>query len=275
MFTTTVQAIVDSARIRHWAFADSQVGDGALLLYVNQRLRTHLSAYGAKIEGLVGTTMEYDLATVAGLLVAEVAGVPQYTTAYQDGWPIHLDGSGVPYYDTSEPQIATDPFGEHGGTPGFPLPNDMIRLIAVALTYDNPPGMLMPCMVVPEASRFSTLPGRNPSAFVSGNRLVPLFPYATGTENTGDRWFSVASIQISYVAVQTLSALSSVLNVPTVLAEALIADVAAFLAYQSKAMTGAERAAFANEAARVAKQISDSALDMLNEPQQSSVQYRG
>lgn len=276
MSTVSVQSLVDNARIRHWAFTDLQLGDGALLLYINQRLRTHLANYGAAIEGLVGTSMQYALTTIGGVLIAlDSGGIPVYATTYQDGFPVQFDGGGVPFIDTSSPPISTDPFGQHGGTPGFPLPADMIRLIDVTLVYSSPTGQLIPCEVVPEAKRLLVMPGRDPVAFVSGNRLVPLFPFVGAVNNSADRWFSVTAIQISYVAAQSLAALTDLLNLPSVLGEAMIADLACFMAYQSKTVATAEKVEFAAEAGRCAGLIANAALEMLHEPESDSVVYRG
>lgn len=276
MFTTTVQQIIDSARIRHWAFADVALGDGAVLLYLSQRLRTHLAIHGATIEGLVGTTMTYQIATVNGLLIAEVNGIPQYTTTYQDGWPIHVDPiTGIPYYDTSEPMIATDPFGIHGGTPGFPLPSDMVRLTSVVLTLSLPPALQIPCDVRQEGNRLQMQPGRNPIAFVSGNRLVPLLAYASPNANSGDRWFNVQSLIMGYVALPTLQSLTDVLNLPSVLAEALIADAAELLASHSAKLAPAEKLAFAQKAANTGTLMAAAGLDLLDEPEEETVKYLG
>lgn len=277
-FTVRAQEIIDGARARHWAFAELSAGDGAALLYLRQRLRTHLAQHGAQIEGLVGTSLRYTIALIAGLLVAEDAlGNPSYTTTYQDGWPIHLDAFGNPYYDTSEPMIAADPFGLHGGTPGFPLPNDMVRLTEVILEYNGPTGLLLPCDVIPEAGRLVKMPGRNPQAFVSGNRLVPNFPFypSPASTNSGDRWFSVTGLQMAYVALPTLAALTDLLNLPGVLAEALVADLAVYFAFQAKALSQGERVAFQAVASEARAMIAAGSLDLLNEPEQSTVHYTG
>ncbi len=280
MFTTTTpQQIIDRARVRHWSFVDIVLGDGAVLSYLSQRLRTHLAVHGAQIEGLVNTTMTYNIVTVNGLLIAEdpVTGIPQVATTYQDGWPIHVDPiTGIPYYDTSEPMIATDPYGAHGGTPGFPLPGEMVRLIDVSLVYSQPPGLVIPCDVLREHGRIESQPGRNPQAFVSGNRLVPVLSFTGGqATNSSDRWFTVSSIIMSYVALPTLSLLTDFLNIPGVLVEALDADCALFLARQSKAISPAERTGFAADAAAAAEVIATAALEMINEPEAGQVQYRG
>jgi hypothetical protein len=289
MSLTTARAIIDSARTRHWAFSSLALGDGAALLFLRSRFVTHVATHGAAIEGLIGTTLAYAIpVTSPGLLVASSGsilatnygqqitvnggvGTPMLANTYEDGWPVHLTEAGDPYVDFSEPSLAADPFGVFGGTPGFPLPTDMIRLISVALVLGA--GMVVPCDVIPEAQRFTTLPGRAPAAFVSGNRLVPV--QSTATAGATGRWASVTSIQLSYVGLQVLRALDDVLNLPSVLAEALIADLAAHFAMQAKEMPAAEKQLFRAEAARCAAQVGDAALDLLNEPLVSSVQYRG
>lgn len=293
MSITTVRYLVDSARARHWSFASLPAGDGAALLYLNSRLRTHLAVHGAKIEGLVGTSMTYAfplagptlLVTNTGTIIASNLGVaiqvnnghgPPFVGApYQDGWPVHLGPGNVPFVDFAEPPIAGDPFGLNGGTPGFPLPGDMIRLINVSLIYNAPTNIQIPCDVIPEAQRFTVQPGRNPAAFVSGNRLVPVRVYAQGSLNAGDRWSNVTSIQISYVGIQTLQTLEDTLNIPSVLTEALIADLATYFAMLSKVVSAAERAMFAGDAVKIGGMIANAALDMLNEPQQNTVHYLG
>jgi len=275
--TTTCAQIIDRARIRHWSFADVVLGDGAVLQYLSQRLRTHLALHGAKIEGLVNTTMTYQVATVNGLLVVEVAGVPQYTTTYQDGWPIHVDAFGVPYYDTTEPKVATDPYGLHGGTPGFPLPSEMVRLIDVSAVYGTQPGLTIPIDVIPEHGRMQSLPGRNPNAFVSGNRLVPVVPQpgSASNPNAGDRWANVSSLIISYVALPTLALLTDYLNIPGVLVEALDADCALLMARNAKHLPANLLPTFERAASDAGLQIASAAVEMLGEPQSKSVRYKG
>lgn len=276
--TTTAQQIIDRARLRHFAFTDLVLGDGAVLAYLSQRLRTHLAMHGAAIEGLVNTTMTYAIATVNGLLIAEdpVTHVPQITTTYQDGWPIHVDPvTGIPYYDTSEPMVATDPYGLHGGTPGFPLPGEMVRLCDVSLIYNQPPGLNLPCDIIKEHGRLYAQPGRNPQAFVSGNRLVPLLPMAGPGANSADRWFNVSSVIISYVALPTLGLLTDTLNIPGVLVEALDADAALLMARQAKAIAPASVAGFERDAKDAAAAVASAALDMLDEPEGETVEYRG
>ncbi len=279
MFTsTTCQQIIDRARLRHWTFTDIALGDGAVLQYLSQRLRTHLARHGATIEGMVNTTMTYQIGAQAGLLVALVGGVPVYTTTYQDGWPVQIIG-GVPTVVTTGPMIATDPYGVHGGTPGFPLPSEMVRLIDVSLTLTNPPSLVIPCDVIREHGRIQQQPGRNPMAFVSGNRLVPMFAFAGSsanpTPNTNDRWFSVSTLTMSYVALPTLQTLTDYLNIPAVLVEALDADCALLMARQSKTCPAASVAGFEKDAAQAATLGGLAGLELVHEPEQETIIYHG
>lgn len=289
MSLTTPRAIIDAARTRHWSFSSLALGDGAALLFLRSRVVTHIAQHGAKIEGLVGTAMSYAIPTNTpvrlvsdgGAILASTYGqqivassgtaTPRVGDLYADGWPVHISDTGVPYVDFSETPLAADPFGEFGGTVGFPLPADMIRLIAVALVYSA--NQIIPCDVVSEPQRFTTLPGRNPACFVSSNRLVPVQPLASG--NTGGRWANCTEIQISYVGLQALATLDELVNLPSVLVEALIADLAQYLAMQSKDCPPNDKRLLLDEAHRCAAIIGDAALDLLNEPMQTSVQYRG
>ena len=202
-------------------------------------------------------------------------GQPQLGAPYQDGWPIHVTPGGDLYVDFTEPPLAGDPFGVNGGIPGFPLPEEMVRLIQVALVYNQNAGTNIPCDVVTESQRFSMMPSRNPAAFVSGNRLVPMLPLAGVTDNSADRWFNVSKISISYVGVEAYTSLDDPINFPAVLVEGLIADCAVFLANNSKACPPADKKAMVAEAAAVGAQVGAAGLDMLEEGEQENVIYKG
>jgi hypothetical protein len=268
-----VQDLIALARIQHWSFVDIALGDGAALLFIRQRLRSHLGAHAGAVEGLVGASLQYNLSTLgSGVLVAlDGTGTPVYATTTQDGWAVHLDVDGVPYIDPTETPVARDPFGQTGGTPGFPLPADFIRLIAVAGVY-GPVGRVIPVDVIEERSRHTWAPGRNPAVFVSGNRLVPLMPFATG--NTQDRWLSVTAIQISYIAVPVLTALTDAINYPSVLCEALAADLASLFGRQSQQCDKSDKAQIDREAARCASLVAAAADEILGAITSSSVQYK-
>ena len=267
----TPRDLIDSARTRHWAFSDINFPDGAALLFLNTRQRELLAAGGADIEGIVGTAVQYAVGTtITGLLISYAAGIPVLAASGADGWVVHVDADGVPFVDNNEPQIAADPLGDRQG---FPLPSEMVRLINVVLIYET--SNFVPMQVVNERMRLNALPSRNPTAFVAGNRLVPMRTQTPNSLNTGDRWQSVQGIQMSYVAVETMRSLDDALMIPTVLTGALIADLAHFFAMQSKQVTPSERSMFRDEADRSSAMFREVSLNLLASPMDGQVDYRG
>ena len=271
---TTPRDLIDSARIRHWAFSDLAMPDGAALLYLNQRQREHLAAAGAEIEGVVGTTVQYTVSrTLPGNLITFTNGVPTTAASGADGWVVHVDADGIPFVDNTEPMIAADPLQANGGVPGFPLPKEMVRLVNVMLIYGS--GSFVPCALTNERHRVRALPGRDPVAFISGNRLVPMLPTSGTATNTGDRWQNVTGIQISYVGIDTLRTLDDAVALPTVLTGLLVADVAALMAAQSPRLTLAEKQFFTQQAQRMAGEFANISLNLLESPTGDSVHYMG
>ncbi len=219
--------------------------------------------------------MMYTIATQNGILVAlDANNVPQFATTYQDGWPIQLDVNGVPFIDIASPPIAGDPFGLHGGTPGFPLPGEMVRLIKVMLVYGSA-ATWIDCDLVNERQRTSWSPGRNPAAFVSGNRLVPLLTSATPANNAGGRWSDVRQLQLSYVAAQSLNALTDLIQLPAVLCDALAADLAHLLAMLSDTLDAATKAGFAKQAEQAGVAVASAGSRMLKSASSRSIVYKG
>lgn len=270
--TTTAQDIIDSARIRHHAFSDIEMPDGAAVLFLNQRQRDLLALGGADIDGLVGTGLQYTILTpTTGVLSTFVNGVSAAATPGQDGWVTHLDENDVPYIDQSEPMIAGDPLGD---TPGFPLPAEMVRLINVMLLTRD--GRLIPADVVQQRARNTALPGRNPQMYIAGNRLMPMRRFDAGSaQNTADRWQEFVGIQLSYVAIERVTALTDAITLPTVLVGALIADLAQLFAMQSKLVSPAEKAMFRDEAAKARAEFLNAANGLTHGASTTTVRYRG
>ena len=265
--------LIDSARTRHWAFSSINFGDGAALLFLNQRQREHLAAAGSDIEGIVGTAVQYDVSAsgISGQVVSFVGGVPILAATGANGWVVHEDDDGVPFVDGTEPMIAADPLGEQQG---FPLPSEMVRLINVMLVYTQT-AQFIPCAIVSERLRMNAMPNRNPVCFVAGNRLVPMRYGTPNTNNTGDIWTQIEGIQISYVAIDTLRTLDDAVSLPVVLCGAMIADLAHYFAMQSKDVTVAERSQFRDEADRSAAMFREASLNLLSSPLEGMVDYRG
>lgn len=264
------QELIDGARLRHWSFADTVLGDGAAVLFLNQRLRTLLLRYRNALRPLVNVTAQ-SAAVVTGILVGvDAAGVPYYVTTVADGWPVHVDGTGVPYIDVTEAQIALDPFGRSGGTPGFPLPADAIALFSLSVVYKD--GSTGDVDVVDEALRNHGPPGHNPAAFISGNRVIPIRPSQPGGQ---DIWMSVTAVQTNYLPLPSIAALSDVVAIPTVLAEVVIADLCELFATQSPKCPAAAVVKFAADARRAEADLDTIALDVVGDMQVSSVIYEG
>lgn len=263
--TITVRQLIDQARIRHHAFTDVEMPDGAALLYLNQRQRTLLAKYGPSIEGLVSSSQE-----VAAVISGALAGVDENGALYQTttneiGFAVHLDGSDL-YVDPTENPLSVDPFGEDGGTPGFPLPSDFLRLINCTVVLDD--HTLIPLVVQEEQLRLQR--NRMPVAFVNGNRLVPARPLSEG--NTNDVWTRIVAVQVSYVAMRDFSAVDDVVHFPVALVETLLASLAAQFARQSPRMSPKERQEFANEERHAESQIQDVADQIVRA--QSAVIFR-
>jgi hypothetical protein len=269
--SVTPRDLIDSARTRHWAFSGINFGDGAALLFMNQRQREHLAMAGSDVEGIVGTAIQYAVSSsIVGLLVSFVGGVPILATSGANGWVVHVDDDGVPFVDGTEPMVAADPLGAQQG---FPLPSEMVRLINVMLVF-GPSAQYVPCSVVNERARMNALPNRNPTAFVAGNRLIPMRTQYPNVNNTADVWQQITGIQISYVAVDTLRTLDDTVMLPVVLCGAMIADLAHFFAMQSKDVTIAERSQFRDEADRAASAFREASLNLLSSPLEGQVDYR-
>lgn len=264
--TTRVRDLIDTARSRHWSFANTLVSNGAAARFLEDRQRTHLAAHGAAIEGLVNSSYEQAMGLDGARLVALLDGVGTFTDTYEDGWAVHLEDGIVPYIDPTEPRIAGDPFGTNGGTPGFPMPTDMVRLSSVHAVY-SPSGRVLPIAIIPERDR-AERPGRDLTAFLSGNRLVPNTLFS-GTIDP--RWQQVTAIQVSYVGIQSFLTLDDVVMLPSVLCGALTADLALFFARQSKDCPAPDKAGFERDAQAAAAAVAMAGIDMVESVTSSHV----
>lgn len=226
--TRTVQGLIDEARTRNVLFFNSGVPDGALLLALNTKQRTLLAQYGDAIAPVVGQSVQV-AAVVAGSLVGvTVNGVPQFVTTQGVGYPVTFSSNGVPIFSTNGASVSLDPYGQQGGTPGFPLPDDLVRLVWVSAIFAD--SSQADVGVVPERSRYQ-MSTPDISAFINGNRLVPIrFTNTAQPTVAPDWWTQVTSVVMSYLKMQTLVALTDVLTIPTFLHEPLIAHLAYTLA---------------------------------------------
>lgn len=272
----TVRSIIDQARLRHWAFTEVELPDGAALLFLQQRQRTLVLRYADQIEGVVGESVE--LATVIGgaLVGYEIdpdteQKVPVYLTTLEDGYAVQSEG-GVPVVDFTSNPIAQDPFGENGGTPGFPLPDGFLKLIDATVVHQN--GRTGPLTIVGERTRL-TATRRDPLAFINGNRLVPARDPSVAPSQARDIWSTITAVGLSYIALPVADALSDDVVIPDVLAEPLVAGLAELMATSSRSVPASEKRDFA-AAARTAEAMLDTLSDQLLESVTTrGVVYRG
>lgn len=269
--TAIVRDLVDAARIRHWSFIDVQLADGAAVLWLNQRQRHLLLKFRDALRGLLGSNVE-TAATVGGALVGVTAGgTPFFLTTVADGFAVSVNANGTPYVDTTLAPIARDPYGQNGGTPGWPLPPDSIALLAMTATFNN--GTESPVQIVDESERLQAAPGRYLPAFVAGNRIVPIRPPTTF--GITDAWTSVVSVRLAYIGITTITALTDTIIIPSPLHEPLIAGMAELFANQSRHCTMPERTAYREAARRAELEIAQGAFDVLGDMQLTNVIYEG
>ncbi len=267
----TAAQVIDMARMRSQRFAELTAPDGALLLALDARQRTLLLQYGAAVEGLYNTTAQI-ATTINGTLVGvDADGVPQFLTTYQDGWPIHFTDDGVPYSNLDEAPIAGDPFGERGGVPGFPLPDDFLKVINALVVYAS--GRVVAIEIVGESARTESLRANVPSAFISGNRIVPIRPLVAN--NSGDIWAGpITAIQLSYVAFPHITSMTDRLTLPAALLEPLIAGLADAMAAMLPTVTASEAARLAAATSKAEQAIEDFSVDVVGAMSPQRVTYR-
>lgn len=267
--TITVQQLVENARVRHPAMMRVAFPEGALLLFLNTYQRRKLLELGEDIEALIGEAKQI-ASVIAGALVGSDAGVPYYITTSGDGFPVSSD-AGVPYVDFTGVPVALDPFGLTGGSPGFPLPTEFIKLIHViaATLYSA----AVKVDVLPESRRGAS-PQRALAVFLSGNRMVPI---REGTPPYQDSWQDVTSVTVSYLAMQTLSAMTDVVTLPLQLVDCMEAALAERLAMAVPAaeMDAVTKRGFTSDRVAAEAAAAAGALEILGEVTTSHVQFNG
>lgn len=278
--TVTAQDLIDLARIRHHAFAEIALGDGAAVLFLNHRQRHLLLRYRDQLRGMVNSTFA-QAGVINGVLVGLDASGHLYQLATSvDGFAVHVDGGGHLYVDPTEAPVAYDPLGARGGnSAGWPLPTDLIALFNVFASLQGPntgdPPINVPVSVVDERDQHIEPQGHYFTAYLSGARLVPIrYPTAL-IATTDDPWSSVSSVTISYLPLQTIAALTDPIKVPAPLIEPLIANLAELFAKSSKACSAAEKKMFADDARKAEAEIDITGYDVMGDAQSTTVIYEG
>jgi hypothetical protein len=269
--STTAQQLCDRARVRHAAFFNVALPDGALLLALHSRQRTMLLDMGRQVEALLSTTAEVAAIVSGSLVGVDALGVPSYSTSANEGYAVSFDAMGVPYVDTDSIPVTNDPYGENGGTPGFPLPDGFIKAVAGAVVYDDNSEASL--TILTERARLEAQPS-GPVAFVSGNRLVAIRSLREDIRGS-DSWSRVASVRLSYVGLPSITALSDVLNLPPVVEEVLEAGLAELMALSSKELSGAEKSLFVQERKDAEGRLKRAGNDILGDVTDSSVLFMG
>jgi len=267
--TITVQQLVENARVRHPAMMRVAFPEGALLLFLNTYQRRKLLDLGEDIEPLIGQARQV-ASVIAGALVGSDAGVPYYVTTSGDGFPVSSD-AGVPYVDFTGVPVALDPFGLSGSTPGFPLPTEFIKLIHVIAGSLYSASMRID--ILPESRRGAS-PQRSLAAFISGNRMVPI---RAGVAPYQDSWGDVTSVTLSYVAMQTLAAMTDVVTLPLQLVDCMEAALAERLAMAvpTAEMDAVTKRGFTSDRVAAEASAAAGALEILGEVTTSHVQFNG
>ena len=220
MLPLTVDAIIERARGRFWAFNEVQMPAGAIVQYLDERQRVVLLAIIDEAEPLIGETREIETSGTATLVAVDSTGAPYFATTRENSFALRFQ-NGVPYIDVNE-VFVVDPFGQFGDVPGLPLPDDHLRLTCVTAILDDT--REMPVTILEQQTGSAGGGSTGLRAFVSANRLVPI------RQSNQDWWSHVESVRVSLVLCPELTALTDTITLPKPCVDALTAAVAEFLA---------------------------------------------
>lgn len=267
----TVRALTDEVLLKHWSFVGRKFPPGGFVMLMQRKCDELILKYTRSVEPIIGEARQV-AAVVSGTLVGVTAGgVPQYLTTSDDGWPVLLTVGGTPYFDFTAQKIATDPLGRSSANPGFPLPTDALKYITIAVHYLD--GRDGPVNIVPEAQRHAGPQGRDPIAYVNGNRLVPV--RAPSLSGSADEWTSVVNLRVSYIRRIVFGAMTDDARLPAVLHGALVSAVVYDLARSAKPeqVSQQEKAAFAADAAATEKALELAGDHIIGDLRNDSVIY--
>lgn len=269
----TVRDLIDEVLLKHWSFQKRRFPPGGLLVLLQRRCDELLVQYARSVEPIVGESRQM-AGKVSGILVGLTAGgAPVYTTTSADGYAVQLTAGGTPYFDFTQAKIATDPLGVSSANPGFPLPDEYLKYIALSVVYSD--GRNGPVVIIPETQRHEGPQGRDPVAYINGNRIVPVrAPVLSGSS---DEWTQVTSLRISYVKRIAFTALSSVVRMPAVLSGCLVAGLAHELARSAPVneVSLNEKAVFLGERSAAETMLERLGDDVLGDLRSDSVIYLG
>lgn len=268
MVTLTVNDVIERARARHWTFNDVQMPAGAILQFIDDRQRSIILQIAEQIEGLIGESREIEVGVSGDAVVAfDALGAPYFSTGSTPGYVLKI-ASGIPYIDLSDLYVV-DPFGEDGGQPGFPLPENILWLGAIVANLED--GRTMPVLVLDNAQAAAVGGTTGLRSFLSGNRLVPIRASTIGGTGVQDWWNKVTSIRLSMIVCPQLVALADSINLPAPLVEYLIAAVCDFLAKASPKTQPIDKRTFADGLREAKIDVLNAAESIVGGVQQNSV----
>jgi hypothetical protein len=268
--STTLLQLIDRARVKHPAFTDVQMPEGAAVAFANERQRTILLMVIDEIEALIGQATEIQTGTSDGVLIAfDDNGDPYYADSSETGYATKFDANNVPYIDTDNP-ITLDPFGSAGDSPGFPLPGSLLRLISVqAMTPDN--------TVIPRAvdileertASTGTLRGPKLYAYINGARLIPV------RQSDSDIWSTVTSIRLGVVLTPSVAALTDTIMLPDPLIDVLTAHLCEFFSTAARNCSDRDKDRFERQRKEADARLIEIADEILSSVTTNSVVFRG
>jgi hypothetical protein len=266
--TVTVRDIVDDARSAHWSFAQAVLADGAAVRFINRRQRALLLMFREELKGLVTVTVRTNsvMPTPGYRVGTTPRGTPYLLDTAGDGYAVYLtDTDEVPYIDTAGVPIASDPVAH-----GWPLPVEVVSLMAAKAQWTD--GRTTPIAVVTENERSVQRPGTQLMAFATGSRIAPAAPFgAPGLQS----WQSMQAMELSYIPVARVTALCCMVTFPTILSDALIADLVELFANQSRACEPVTRAKFSADARLAEATLKRGSADILGEVPTRYVTFKG
>jgi len=267
--TVSGRDIVDDARTRHWSFSEIALPDGAAIRWLNNRQRHLLLKFRDGLKGVCTRTVRTMARpdTVAGTLIGVTArGVPYELTEDGDGFAVFLAPGNSPYIDTAGVPIANDPKDD-----GWPLPFEVVSITAMKGIL--PDSTTVPVVVSMEQERTISMPGRQLTAFTSGNRVVPLLH--PGMPAATEIWASITHTELSYIALARIRSICCLLLFPAVLVEALVAGLAAFFGTQAKQCPPVDRSDLVKDREKAESELVTFSQDILGEVPTRRVRYMG
>lgn len=270
MASTTVREVIDGARIQHPAFTAKAMPDGACALFLRQRLRTLLLAYHRALAPFLSRTVTVAVKLADGTLQgATSAGLPVYDADTGVGTLAAVSDEGAAWITLTGLTTVDDAYGPDGESQGWPLPTDFIGLSALTLRYSD--GSRGPAELVEERMRHEHPNGRDPVVFIAGNRLVPVRDPRGG----GDEWSQVVQVTLTYLPIPAITAMTTVVQLPDALIEALSAALAGMMARAvRKELDAGERQIFLEDAARAEQMLGERVDAMTGALDSTSVIYR-